>query len=201
MSGELVIKNIILYDPWQQVSGFVELKTGNSGKTQVKVRHNLYDKDLLLSIVAGGESQVFTLPERTSTHEISAAIDMTKEVVACLMQKDGNKVSTLASGAINLMSNEKLIMNNVGIIDNIVPEGRGGLEVILADTEILPISRKVMDDTPKTYQTEAAHEIDELLRAVCTVDDQGRGICETCPYREHFFGEPIFDNTKEIMLQ
>ena len=33
----------------------------------------------------------------------------------------------------------------------------------------------------------AVKEIDEILRKVCIIDE-GRGQCETCPYREHFFG-------------
>jgi hypothetical protein len=31
-------------------------------------------------------------------------------------------------------------------------------------------------------------EVDEVLRKACVIDEEGRGQCESCPYREYFFG-------------
>jgi len=38
---------------------------------------------------------------------------------------------------------------------------------------------------------EPVKELDEILRKVCVIDENGQGQCETCPYREHFFGEAL----------
>ena len=35
---------------------------------------------------------------------------------------------------------------------------------------------------------EAVKELDEALRAICIIDENGKGQCGSCPYREHFFG-------------
>jgi len=205
------IKTVILYDSNQHVSGFVELRTDGGG-TAVKLRHNLQAAELLLSVSAGGDNHVLNTSGNNQTLAIPEVIDLSREVVTCVMSKEGNKVSTLASGAINLINNEQRTMNNedrisatknVGfaqeeILSDSPLEKRGGaalavtgcadtvptpLGVVLAETEHAPIRRK--------YKTEAAREIDEMLRAVCTVDDKGKGMCEICPYREHFFGENI----------
>ena len=62
---------------------------------------------------------------------------------------------------------------------------------VLDDTEFLPISRRLKDDDGQTYKTRAAREIDDVLRTVCMVDDEGKGVCSACPYREFFFGEDV----------
>lgn len=36
-------------------------------------------------------------------------------------------------------------------------------------------------------QKKAVQEIDHAIKKICSVDAQGRGECETCPYREYFF--------------
>lgn len=33
----------------------------------------------------------------------------------------------------------------------------------------------------------AVEEIDHAIKKICSVDAQGRGECETCPYRDYFF--------------
>jgi len=196
-----------LYDTNQHVSGFVELRT-DSGCTAVKIRHNLSQgsslpvqetlqaRELLLSVDAqcafSRNSHVLNVNENNQTLQIPEVIDLSREVVICLMGKEGNKVSTLASGAINLTKNasieEKQIQasaENLTDSPNLLVNSSDTtpLSVVLDETEHLPIGRK--------YKTEAAREIDEMLRAVCTVDEKGKGQCETCPYREHFFGENI----------
>ena len=198
----VLIKNIILYDPYQHVSGFVELRTDSryesvhsdggaikTGGTAVKLRHNLSVDDLLLSVFAGGESHVLNIHEQNQTLHIPETVDFSKEIVVCVMKKEGSKVSTLASGAINLSEKSELRCADSSVS---LPEPSvSPLSIVLDDTGHLPISRKLADGNSKKYQTDAAREIDELLRAVCTVDENGKGICETCPYREHFFGENI----------
>ena len=37
----------------------------------------------------------------------------------------------------------------------------------------------------------AIKEIDEILRKVCVIDENGKGQCEGCPYREYFFGDAV----------
>jgi len=50
-------------------------------------------------------------------------------------------------------------------------------------------SLAVARDDAKTL---AVKELDEAIRAVCvTIDENGKGQCETCPYREHFFGHAM----------
>jgi len=218
----LVIKNIILYDQWQHVSGFVELRTAHDGTT-VKVKHNLVQKELMLSLTAGGESHVFALSKRSDSFQLPGTIDLAREVVACVIHKDNEKVNTLASGAINLaggaanhptacgdspLQGGELVSGSYQeqalgksrqlspLLGGVAPQSGDGvvlevtppLTAILDDTELLPISRKTSDEK---YKTSAAREVDEVLRAVCTIDDQGKGICEICPYREFFFGETV----------
>ena len=36
-------------------------------------------------------------------------------------------------------------------------------------------------------QKNAVQEIDHAMKKICSVDAQGRGECETCPYRDYFF--------------
>lgn len=40
---------------------------------------------------------------------------------------------------------------------------------------------------------EMVKELDEVFRKVCVIDENGKGQCESCPYREHFFGEVATD--------
>lgn len=41
---------------------------------------------------------------------------------------------------------------------------------------------------PLTYETQAAREVDELLRTMCAFTDDGVNACKECPYRREFFG-------------
>ena len=168
----IIVKNVILYDPNGHVSGYVELKTGRGG-TQVKVKHNLSDRDLLVSVVVGGESHVLTMTDRTGDFDLKDAIDLTREVMICLMRRDGNTVNNLATGVINLAEKKQ----------------KAPLATIIEETSSTPISREKAAVATTGYNTVAAKEVDELLRKVCAVDAEGKGICEKCPYREFFYGE------------
>ncbi len=39
----------------------------------------------------------------------------------------------------------------------------------------------------KIKQDKSIKQIDSAIRRICSVDDQGNGECETCPYRDYFF--------------
>jgi hypothetical protein len=61
---------------------------------------------------------------------------------------------------------------------------------VLADT-----SASARDSSPRwvseARNDNAIKEIDEILRKVCIIGENGKGQCESCPYREHFFGEAV----------
>jgi len=261
----IIIKNVILYDQSQNVGGFVELRTG-SGVTAVKLRHNLGEQSLLLSVVGGLSNHVFEVTSRDQKFEVANEINLNGEVVVVLAKKDGSKVETVASGAINLThpasflgtpltegntnsyfrKSDKQIAKKTsgqfpsdtegwrdevatgcvelgkssdGIVAGVVKPmpkqkppspavtppsikgesgGRGGLSAILDETEKQPISRKSAL-RERAFQTEAAREIDDLLRNVCSVNDAEHGICDKCPYREYFFGENIKQESASVL--
>ena len=146
------IKNIILYDAHQSVSGFVEVKIWGD-RTKIKVRHDFTgERDLLLSVVADGDkTYVFNITGTQSFFEIPARLNPDREIFVSIIkrgQTNSNELHTMASGIIN------------------------------QDRKSLPIA-----------------EVDQILREVCDVEDGEKGICETCPYRDYFFG------SKEIVVQ
>jgi len=159
---ELTNKNIILYDEFGGVSGFAEFKI-RSNKTDIKVRHNLNEAVLQLSVMANGEgAKVFNITSVSSSFELRDHVDAEKEIFVVL--RKGEEV--LASGVINQ-----------GQIDR-------RLEV-----------------------TELAHEnavavvkqLDEALRKVCIIDEDGQGQCSHCPYREHFFGGVVVSEDEVVV--
>jgi hypothetical protein len=165
--SNLAIKNVILYDPYSSVVGFVEFKTFGTS-TEIRAKHNI-EGDLILSV----NDLAFNMRGPDFITSIRTPIDFDAEVIVVVAKKEGNDITTLASGSINLGKTSALAVT------------KGGLADILKDTE-QPIER-----TAPQRQTGAAREIDEILRAVCSVDVNGKGICESCPYREHFFGENV----------
>lgn len=40
---------------------------------------------------------------------------------------------------------------------------------------------------------QAVHEIDHAMKKICSVDAQGHGECEKCPYREYFFKQAWYN--------
>ena len=208
------IKNIILYDPWHQVSGFIEFKKSQPGKTFLKLRHTFPQSELVLSVTADGKSHIFAVKSMHENCEIAAGIDLCSEVFACIMHRVGNKVTTLASGAINLTEDQSssaseplgggaasVLTEERGLSDRTEdvrkpsefpqrargatgaapPQQTGCLHAIVEETENAPIKR-AGGEKPL-----AVREIDEALRAVCCIDDKGKGMCESCPYREYFY--------------
>jgi len=151
---ELVTKNIILYDEFGGVSGFAEFKI-RSNKTDIKVRHNLNEPTLQLSVMANGEgAKVFEVTGVSSNFELREQVDAEKEIFV-LLRKGEN---TLASGVINQ-----------GLIDR-----RIGVTELAHENAVVVVK-----------------ELDEALRKICVIDEDGKGQCSGCPYREHFFGEVV----------
>ena len=63
------------------------------------------------------------------------------------------------------------------LASGVVNEGR--ISIIVDACEAPEIPRVARNDIK---------ELDEILRKVCVIDENGKGQCESCPYREHFFG-------------
>ena len=192
---ELSIKSVILYDPYQHVVGFVEFKSFGDA-TEIRTRHNLAERDLAVHITADGASH--TIPIGASgdhTTHIKAAIDLTREIVAVIMQKHASGVTTLASGSINL---GKATAGGAS-----AATFRSGLGQILKDTERTPVNRggavgDVVGGPGGVVKSAATREIDEILRAICACESDGKGVCEMCPYRDFFFGESKVDARASI---
>jgi hypothetical protein len=150
----ILIRNVILYDRFGNVVGFVEFKKID-GVTHIRAKHNLIVNPKLTI-----NGKVFKMQDQGS-------IDLSGEI---LIDLEGLASGELNSQAIRSASGESA-------------EPPGALKSILADTSqgiIRPLEPK--------------KEIDQVLRAVCSIDDRGKGICEGCPYREHFYGESAIVN-------
>jgi len=159
---ELITKNIILYDEFGSVSGFVELKI-RSNKADIKVRHNLADMLLQFSVMANGEAtKVFKITSASSTFEVRDNIDAEKEIFVCIRRGE----ETLASGVINQ-----------GFVDR----------------------RKKAPEVIEEAPVEVVKELDDALRKICIIDEDGKGQCSGCPYREHFFGEALVSEDEVVV--
>ena len=178
---EFSIKNIILYDAFQSVSGFVEFKI-RAERTDVKVRHNLCGEDgILLSVVTGGDvSHVFSLAAGQCAFELKYRVDPEREIFVCIIKYEGKEIKTLASGILN--QDRKNIRKRVGVAKEI----RGEVEYIdeLGTTQEKEKFLQLIEEPIKPVEV---NEVDEVLRKVCTIDENGKGQCETCPYRDHFY--------------
>jgi hypothetical protein len=175
------IKNVILYDNWQHVVGFVELKT-EGAETHVRAKHSIGADDL--AMVINGQ---------TVAGDTTAAIDLDAEVEVALVQKTGASMETVASGTLGLplhgAATRVPCLGSSGVKPGQSEAAREApaLDRILAETAKNPIERNGVS----ALKTRAAKEIDEVLRAVCQIDDNEKGICHSCPYREFFYGETI----------
>jgi len=158
---EFVLKNIILYDPFGNVSGFAEFKI-RQDRTNIRVRYNDGGGEVLtLSIVANGQpARSFELAGVQSLFELRGYTDAEKEIFVCINKRESGEVKTLASGVINQAKIDK----------------RQEICEVAEAVEAKPVAVK---------------ELDEALRKICVVDENGKGQCETCPYREHFFGTAV----------
>lgn len=173
---EFVLKNIILYDEFGGVSGFAEFRI-RRGQTEIKVRHNLTGKGLSFGIIANGETAGnFELTGSQLLLEHRGRIDAEMEIFCVITAHEGNEVKTLASGVVN---ETKLSPRESE------PE---------AKTEKREEIAEVATETGLAERYEAVQELDEVLRKMCVIDEHGRGQCESCPYREHFFDKAIADD-------
>jgi len=164
--SNLQIKNVILYDPYSSVVGFVEFKTFGTS-TEIRAKHNIGEDNLILSV----NDMTFAMRGDDFVTGTKTAINFDEEIIVVVAKKEGNDITTLASGSLNL--GKTLAKPAVSPLNTIIQETERGIE------------------RTSEHTTSAAREIDEILRAVCSIDDKGRGVCESCPYREHFFGENV----------
>ena len=92
-TNHTVIKSIILYDPLQNVCGFVELRTLKSAynKTQIKATHNFESESpntqIILSLVTSNSSFAFTMDGTSSSFLVDKALDLESEIFVNLMRK------------------------------------------------------------------------------------------------------------------
>ena len=175
---ELVIKNIILYDPFGNVGGFAEFKI-RGDRTNIRVRYNDGGSDVsLFSIVANGEPlATFEITGVQTLLEFRGRIDAEREIFICISTREGGEVKTLASGVINSGNAKHPASQSEAPL---YPEGTTESNSVLDETAVVEPSKSA-----------AVAELDEALRKICIIDEHGRGQCETCPYREHFFGRAL----------
>jgi MoaA/NifB/PqqE/SkfB family radical SAM enzyme len=173
----IIIKNVILYDPYGHVVGFVEFKNAN-GVTHMKVKHNLSAIRLTMAV----NDDKYNMTVKDFTAESKVPIDLDSEIRVEITEKNGNTVATLASGVIN-EEQAKPISRSLNTLPPIAAILNHTEEGIIRPAPIFPVE--------ETSQTSAIREVDEVLRAVCQIDEKGKGMCESCPYREFFFGEQV----------
>jgi hypothetical protein len=93
-------KNIILYTHIGGVAGFVEIKI-DDGRTNFRIKQDI-ERNLFLSLVINGDAQVININEFVTNFSLDREIDLESEIFACLVRRTGEKVETVATGAINL---------------------------------------------------------------------------------------------------
>ena len=170
------MKNIILYDSLQRVQGFVELRRTDS--VTIQVRHNFTSPNLILALTCGGRTH--TLPIENDEHVaiLPMQIDPSRdEVLASIILREGGNLDILASGIINIGKKR---------VEPVVVEKMAPPPAPLPEK---PASRFTSrhTDSPCQHQTNAAREVDELLKQMCNYDEDGIEACVGCEYRKHFY--------------
>lgn len=180
----LFIKNVILYDNFQNVVGFAELKNVD-GYTAVRARHNF-----------SGEI-IVTVNNEIVGDKIDPQLNLEGEVIVCLVQKDGRVIQTVASGIINPAPSQ-----TTKAVSKSLAKAAEVLEVRSPISRMIDAVKHGIDRTEAPKKTAAAREVDEVLRAVCQIDEHKKGMCESCPYRDFFYGDHEItaglDNQKEL---
>jgi hypothetical protein len=181
-----------LYDPYGHVVGFVELK--NAGSTFIKVKHNLAAVRLTMKI----NDDKYSMTVKDFTAQSPTPLDLDAEIKVEITERNGNTTTTLASGIINEEISQKPISRSLSSLPPIA--------AILSDTEQgitrpAPIFPVPEEEKEEQSQTSAIHEIDEVLRAVCQIDDKGKGVCQSCPYRDFFYGGNVEPDMTAIIKQ
>jgi len=183
----LLIKNVILYDIYGHVVGFVEVK--NSGTScRIRVKHNIVEDSLTLDV----NGQKLSLPDAIFEADV-AYIDITKPITITITQEFSGSSIVMASGSVN---NEEIPEPE---LDPQLPLAEQAPLIAVSSLSKLPPIKTLLEDTKhsidrsvapieKPGAIEAVREVNEALRAICKVDEHGNGICNECPYREFFFG-------------
>jgi hypothetical protein len=96
-----LIKNIILYDPSGAVAGFIEIRP-EAGKTHLRLKQNTGQQNLYLSLLTDGSTKVFSVTGNTAEFVLGRRINLEHEIFVCLVKRSGSKVTSVASGAVNL---------------------------------------------------------------------------------------------------
>ena len=172
---EFVIKNIILYDEFGNVAGFAEFKI-RTGRASIKVRYNDYGGvPLVFNVIANGERVgAFGIAGVQSLFEMHVNINAEKEIFVSVGKRENGEVRTLASGVVN---------------ENMVEKAQAVDEKVIEKCDELPV-----------IKNNAVTELDQIIRKVCIVGEDGKGQCETCPYREHFFGVVATVDEDEVVV-
>jgi hypothetical protein len=177
---EFAIKNIVLYDGFGNVIGFAEFKIRRD-RTDIKVRHNLFlgSKEvgedervgLLFGVLAEGHPEkVFVITGAQSFFEIRGRLNPEKEIFVRLGTRGGDEWQVLASG----------IVNQTKVVS------------ISRTTKVVAHEDDATEDLPVVAdRVEAVEELNEALRHICIIDEEGRGQCDGCPYREYFFEKAL----------
>jgi len=179
---ETTIKSIILYDAVQNVCGFVELRSLRSAynKTQIKATHNFeLGGQIILSLVTPHASFAFTTSGPSSSFLVDKALDLESEVFANLMRKVDKDLISLASGVINFAPRD--------VIKSVKREAVAVATTPPPEPEQGKIEHEPQPEEQDSELSAKIAEVDAVLRSVCMVEEGDRGICEGCPYREHFF--------------
>jgi len=173
----IILKNIILYDSLQRVQGFVELRS--TEQITVKLRHNFTEPELLLAITGCGKTHIAKLVGEENHFTLPLPVDIASdEILASLIMRDGGKLETLASGIVNIRSN---VRSTPVITTEMLPTEQTSSTVAHLDAP--PPSR--FNQNGK--DTRAAREVDDLIKKLCTYEDDGIDACVGCEYRKHFY--------------
>lgn len=194
-----LVKNIILYDEFGNVSGFVEFKI-RCDRANIKVRYNdgAGGALLIFNVVANGETmKPFQITGVQSLFEVRSVIDAENEIFVCISKRVNGELKTLASGVVNeakIQTPYKTDLNHHAVSE--------GAHIASAEPVRDMSCLKTVEDVPKQQlvaKSEEVQELDEAIRKICTIDEDGKGQCESCPYREHFFNV-VVESDDEVVV-
>ena len=158
---EVIIKDIILYDKAGAVQGFVRVCRNDEEGTHFDVGCNFEAGEMLVVVEAGGEMYMV---QHEKKFRIEKGLDLDGEVFVSVMRRRGEELIVLASGGVNLAVGAVGAVGDRGDI-SLVEENAGG-----------PV-----------FKTEAAREVDEILKKACNFEEGGVSACEGCAYRRAFY--------------
>jgi len=181
------IQNIVLYDRISNVIGHVELRIEDN-QTHVKLQHNLGGKGLIFSLSHQSETHVFEQDTLQNNLVIDKMFDLKSEIFAFIVRKETDKLTPIASGAINITASNPSSKPKEVILPTNPPS-----QVPSPDHVPEPIHDAPQGENPPAKTSQAvdvlnrAKEIDQVLRTVCSFEEDGLNACKQCPYYDHFF--------------